>query len=69
MEECKEGKVALLLGKVVKGVRDIVILLDKEVVAEKEGFVVWRANGRIPPPPLYEHLDTAHALLLSYFPN
>ena len=30
--------------------------LDKEVVSEKEGFVVWRANGRIlvssPPPSI-----------------
>ena len=30
-------------------------VLDREVVAEKEGFVVWRVNGRIlvpsPPPP------------------
>ena len=52
------------------------IVLDG--VAEKEGFVIWKANGRIlvsspppppPPPPLYEELDTAHALLLSQFPN
>ena len=37
------------------------------VVAEKEGFVVWIANGRIlvPSPPPSEKLDTAHALLLS----
>ena len=27
-------------------------VLDREVVAEKEGFVVWRANGRILVPPL-----------------
>ena len=59
----KEGKVALLLGKDVKGVSDTVMeevgesimYLDREVVAEKEGFVVWRDKGRIlfpPPPPL-----------------
>ena len=51
MEECKEGKVALLLGKGVEGVSDIVIVLDWEVGAEKEGFVVWRANGWILAPP------------------
>ena len=55
MEECKEGKVALLLGKGVEGVIDIVIVLDREVGAEKEGFVLCRANGwnlvPSPPPP------------------
>ena len=43
-------------------------VLNREVVAEKEGFVVWGANGLIlapPLPPLYEQLDTAHALLIS----
>ena len=29
MEECKEGKAALLLGKGVVGVRDIVVVLDR----------------------------------------
>ena len=48
-----------------------VLLLGREVVVEKEGFVVWRANERFWSAllPLYEQLDTAHALLLSYFPN
>ena len=42
---------------------------DREVLAEKEGFVVWRLNGWIlvSSLPSSEQLDTA--LLLSYFPN
>ena len=52
---------ALLLRKGVEGVSNMVMeevggcitCLDREVVAEKDGFVVWRANGRslVPSPP------------------
>ena len=40
-------------------------MLDREVVGEEEGFVVWRANGRIlfPSPPPSEQLDKEHALI------
>ena len=27
-------------------------VLDREVVVEKEGFIAWKANGRILVPPL-----------------
>ena len=60
MEECKEGKVALLLGKGVEGVSDIVIVLDREVGAEKEGFVVLTANGWILVPPPSMNSWTKH---------
>ena len=44
-------------------------VLDREMVAEKKGFV-WRTNGQIlVPSPFYEQLDTARALLLPYFPD
>ena len=40
-------------------------------MADKEGFVVWVANGLTDfgalPPPLYEQLDTVHALLVIIF--
>ena len=41
-------------------------VLDRAVVSEKVGFVVWRANGWFlgASPPLSEQLNTAHALLL-----
>ena len=62
-----ESKVALLLGNCEEEGRGrMCYVLDREMVAEKEGFVVWRANGRklVPSFPLhYEQLDTAHALL------
>ena len=47
----------MLLGKGVEGVSDTVMeevgectRLDREVVAEKEEFVVWRAKGWILVP-------------------
>ena len=48
-------------------------VLDKEVVAAKEGFDVWKTNWQVfgfwfPPPP-YEQLVSAYSLLLlSDFP-
>ena len=74
MKECKEGKVALLLGKVAEGVSDtdgrggrMCYALDRKVVTCKEGFVVWRANGQILVPPPSMNSWTLH-ILLSYFP-
>ena len=51
--------------------------MNREVVAEKEGFVVWRANGRIldPSPPLSMNSWTqhmyyyCHIFLISLFVN
>ena len=34
-----------MVGKRYEGISDTVMVLDRQVVAEKEGFVVWRANG------------------------
>ena len=52
------------------GGRWMCYVLDRKVVAEKEGFVVWEANGQflVPfPSPLYEQLDTSHASLVTIF--
>ena len=41
-------------------------VLDREVLAKKERFVVW-LGGLIlvhAPPPIYEQLDSAHDALL-----
>ena len=48
---CKEGKVALLLGKGVEEV-DECILLDREVVAEKEVLLYGELMGEFWSPPL-----------------
>ena len=61
----------LLFGNGVEGVSDIVIeemgemyyVLDREVVAEKEGFDVWRANGHIFVSTPYKHLDTCTIII------
>ena len=66
---CKEIKVALLLGKKFKGIGNTVMrmegmyyVLDRELVADKEGVVVWRANGQIlvPSPPPSMNSWTQH---------
>ena len=58
---CKEGKVALQLGKCVAVVSDsnegggrICYVFDKVVVAEKDRFVYRKLRGDFssPPPPL-----------------
>ena len=45
-------------------------VLDREMVAEKEGFAVWRANGHILVPSSVpsKQLDTAHSchIFLNY---
>ena len=72
---CEEGKIALLLGKGMEGVSYSVmeevgecIVLGREVVAEKEGFVVWKANGRIlvssPPPSLNSWTQLTHYFII-----
>ena len=58
MEECKKGKVALLLGKGMKGVND----------SDEGGVMYWIGSGgcegRICCIGSYEQLDTAHPLLV-----
>ena len=55
---CKDSKVALRLGKGVGGINDtdrgggwMYYVLDREVVAEKEGELINRFWSIPPPPP------------------
>ena len=74
----KEGKVALLLGRCVEEVSDTVMEEVGECVMYWIGKWWQRRKDLLYgelmayfgplPSPLYEQLDTAHALLL-YFPN
>ena len=66
------GQGGLLLGNIMEGVNVTVMeevvecyILDRVMVAEKGGFVVWKTNRRIliPSHSLYEWLDTALALI------
>ena len=69
---CKEGKVALLLGKGVKGVSDIVMEEVGECIMHWIQKWWQRRKGLFPgelmdglwsPPLPSKQLDTAHALL------
>ena len=74
MEECKEGKLAFLLGKGVKGVSDIVVeeigkcimyWLGKWWQRRKDLLYGELMDGFSPlSSPVHEQLDTTHALLL-----
>ena len=42
-------------------------ILDREAAAEKEEFVVWRANIGPITYPLYEQLDTCTCIIIYHF--
>ena len=73
----KEGKMALHLGRGVEGVSDTVMkevgvcvyVLVRKVMAEKEGFVVWRANGWIlVPSPSQRCTHRMHIIIIFSLP-
>ena len=80
MEECgRKVKLALLFGKGVERVSNIVMEEAGECIMywigkwwqRRKDLLYGELMGGFCSPllPLYEQLDTAHALLVSYFPN